>query len=35
MAQDILDNVVFDDDGFMIDESAWTEEIAKAIADAL
>jgi len=35
MAQDILDTVEFDDDGFMVDESAWTEEIAKAIADAL
>ena len=35
MAQDILDTVEFDDDGFMVDESAWTEEIAKAIAAAL
>ena len=35
MTQDILDNVEFDDDGFMVDESAWTEEIAEAIASAL
>ena len=35
MAQDILDTVEFDDDGFMVDESAWTDEIAKAIAAAL
>ena len=35
MAQDILDTVEFDDDGFMVDESLWTDEIAKAIAAAL
>lgn len=35
MTQDILDNVAFDDEGFMVDSSAWTEEIGKAIAEAL
>ena len=35
MTQDILDTVEFDDDGFMINETAWNEEIGKAIADAL
>jgi tRNA 2-thiouridine synthesizing protein E len=35
MTQDILDTIEFDDDGFMVDESAWNEEIAKAIAEAL
>ena len=35
MTQDILDTIEFDDDGFMVDESAWSDEIAKAIADAL
>ena len=35
MTQDILDSVAFDDEGFMIDASAWTEEIGKAIAEAL
>ena len=35
MTQDILDTVEFDDDGFMVDESAWTDEIGKAIAEAL
>jgi len=35
MTQDILDTVAFDDEGFMVDASAWTEEIGKAIAEAL
>jgi tRNA 2-thiouridine synthesizing protein E len=35
MTQDILDTVEFDDDGFMVDESAWNEEIGTAIAEAL
>ena len=35
MTQDILDSVAFDDEGFMVDASAWTEEIGKAIAEAL
>ena len=35
MTVDILDTVEFDDDGFMVDESAWNEEIGKAIAKAL
>jgi tRNA 2-thiouridine synthesizing protein E len=35
MTNDILDTVAFDDEGFMVDASAWTEEIGKAIAEAL
>ena len=35
MAQDILDTVAFDDDGFMEDAAAWTEDIGLAIAEAL
>jgi tRNA 2-thiouridine synthesizing protein E len=35
MTLDILDSVAFDDDGFMVDASAWTEDIGRAIADAL
>jgi tRNA 2-thiouridine synthesizing protein E len=35
MTQDILDAVAFDDEGFMEDGTAWTEEIGKAIAEAL
>jgi len=35
MIQDILDTVAFDDDGFMEDAAAWTEEIAQAIGEAL
>lgn len=35
MTKDILDTVAFDDEGFMVDASAWTEEIGKAIAEAL
>ena len=35
MTLDILDTVEFDDSGFMIDASAWTEEIGRAIAEAL
>ena len=32
VAQDILTNIEFDDEGFMIDAAAWTPEIATAIA---
>ena len=35
MTLDILDTVTFDDDGFMVDASAWSEEIGRAIAEAL
>jgi tRNA 2-thiouridine synthesizing protein E len=35
MPQDILDTVDFDDDGFMVDDTAWTKEIGQAIAEAL
>ncbi len=35
MTKDILDAVAFDEEGFMVDASAWTEEIGKAIAEAL
>jgi TusE/DsrC/DsvC family sulfur relay protein len=35
MTPDILDTVEFDDDGFMVDDSAWTKEIGEAIAIAL
>jgi tRNA 2-thiouridine synthesizing protein E len=35
MTLDILDSVTFDDDGFMVDASAWTKEIGRAIAEAL
>ncbi len=35
MSQDILDTVEFDDDGFLVDDTAWTKEIGQAIADAL
>ncbi len=35
MTKDILDAVTFDEEGFMVDASAWTEEIGKAIAEAL
>lgn len=35
MTQDILDTVDFDDDGFMVKESAWTKDIGQAIAEAL
>ena len=35
MPQDILDTVEFDDDGFMVDDAAWTKEIGQAIAEAL
>ena len=35
MTLDILDRVSFDDDGFMVDASAWTEDIGQAIAEAL
>jgi tRNA 2-thiouridine synthesizing protein E len=32
VAQDILTNIEFDDEGFMTDPTAWTPEIASAIA---
>ncbi|MBS1249048.1 MAG: Sulfite reductase, dissimilatory-type subunit gamma [Chloroflexi bacterium] len=35
MSEDILDTVEFDDEGFMVDASAWTEGIGQAIAEAL
>ncbi|HDD54698.1 MAG TPA: TusE/DsrC/DsvC family sulfur relay protein [Chloroflexi bacterium] len=35
MTVDILDRVAFDEDGFMEDPSAWTEDIGRAIAAAL
>ena len=35
MTPDILDTVEFDDEGFMVEESAWTNEIGQAIAEAL
>jgi len=35
MTQDILDTIDFDNEGFMVDASIWTEEIGKAIAEAL
>ena len=35
MTMDILDTVTFDDDGFMVDASTWSEEIGRAIAEAL
>ena len=35
MVLDILDTVAFDNDGFMEDATAWTEEIGTAIAEAL
>jgi tRNA 2-thiouridine synthesizing protein E len=35
MTVDILDTVEFDDEGFMVNEAAWTEEIGRAIAEAL
>ena len=35
MTTDILDRVSFDDEGFMVDASAWTEEVGQAIAEAL
>jgi len=35
MTADILDRVSFDDDGFMVDASTWTEDIGQAIAEAL
>jgi len=35
LTQDILDTIAFDDEGFMVDPSVWTEEIAQAIGKAL
>ena len=35
MPQDILDTVDFEDDGFMVDDAAWTKEIGQSIAEAL
>ena len=32
---DILDTVEFDEDGFMVDASAWTKDVGLAIAEAL
>ena len=31
----ILENVEFDQDGYMVDPNAWTPEIASAIADSI
>jgi tRNA 2-thiouridine synthesizing protein E len=33
MMHNILDDVAFDDDGYMVDANQWTREIAEAIAD--
>jgi tRNA 2-thiouridine synthesizing protein E len=35
MTEDILDTVEFDDEGFMVNAADWTEEVGKAIAEAL
>ena len=35
MTLDILDTIEFDDDGYMAEASAWTEDIGRAIAEAL
>ncbi len=35
MTEDILDTIEFDDDGFMVNAADWTEEIGRAIAEAL
>ncbi len=35
MAQDILDTIEFDDDGFMVNAADWNKEIGEAIAAAL
>lgn len=32
---DILDTVAFDDEGFLVNASDWTEELGRAIAEAL
>lgn len=31
----VLDNVEFDEDGYMVDPQAWTEEIARALAEQM
>ena len=33
MTTDLLDTIVFDDEGFMVDAHAWNEEIAQALAE--
>ena len=35
MAQDILDTIDFDDEGFMVNAADWTKEVGEAIAEAL
>jgi TusE/DsrC/DsvC family sulfur relay protein len=35
VASKILEDVAFDDDGYMVDPNAWTPEIAEAIASEL
>ena len=35
MAQDILDTIEFDDEGFMVTAADWTKEVGGAIAEAL
>ncbi|MEJ2446727.1 MAG: TusE/DsrC/DsvC family sulfur relay protein [Anaerolineales bacterium] len=35
MTQDILDTVDFDEEGYLIDPDDWSEELGRAIADAL
>lgn len=35
MAEDILDTVEFDDEGYLVNSTDWTEEIGQAIAQAL
>jgi tRNA 2-thiouridine synthesizing protein E len=32
---DILDTVEFDENGYMVDASAWTKDVGRAIAEAL
>ena len=33
MTTDILDTLEFDDEGYLLDATVWTEEIGKALAD--
>jgi dissimilatory sulfite reductase related protein len=35
MTEDILDTVEFDDEGYMVNAGDWTDEIGRAIAEAL
>jgi len=35
MTVDILDTVEFDDEGYLVNPADWTEELGRAIADAL